>query len=96
MTCAGSAKTMGGKVKEDFSRIARDAQAQVKGQGEQVQSAADEARDAASGFTDVVRRTIGEQPSTAVAVRLSSGGPPACTCSAARPERRQDLRRATD
>jgi uncharacterized protein YjbJ (UPF0337 family) len=49
----GSAKTTGGKVKEDFSRIARDAQAQIKGQGEQVQGAADDlygqARDVASG-----------------------------------------------
>jgi hypothetical protein len=35
----GSAKTTGGKVKEDFRRIARDAQAQIKGQGEQVQRA---------------------------------------------------------
>jgi uncharacterized protein YjbJ (UPF0337 family) len=72
--CAGS---MGGKVKEDFSRIARDAQAQIKGQGEQVQGAADDlydqARDAASGFTDVVRRTIEEQPYTAVAVALAVG-----------------------
>ena len=73
----GSAKTMGGKVKEDFSRIARDAQAQIKGQGEQMQGAADDlygqAKDAASGFTDVVRRTIEEQPYTAVAVALGVG-----------------------
>jgi uncharacterized protein YjbJ (UPF0337 family) len=73
----GSAKTTGGKVKEDFSRIARDAQAQIKGQGEQVQGAVDDlygqARDAASGFTDVVRRTIEEQPYTAVAVALAVG-----------------------
>jgi uncharacterized protein YjbJ (UPF0337 family) len=73
----GSAKTTGGKVKEDFSRIARDAQAQIKGQGEQVQGAADDlygqARDVASGFTDVVRRTIEEQPYTAVAVALAVG-----------------------
>jgi uncharacterized protein YjbJ (UPF0337 family) len=70
----GSAKTTGGKVKEDFSRIARDAQAQIKGQGEQVQGAADglyaQAKDAASGFTDVVRRTIEEQPHTAVALAV--------------------------
>jgi uncharacterized protein YjbJ (UPF0337 family) len=73
----GSAKTTGGKVKEDFSRIARDAQAQIKGQGEQVQGAVDDlygqARDAASGFTDVVRRTIEEQPYTAVAVAPAVG-----------------------
>jgi ElaB/YqjD/DUF883 family membrane-anchored ribosome-binding protein len=73
---AGSAKTMGGKMKEDFSRIARDAQAQIKGQGEQVEAADDldgQARNAASGFTDVVRRTIEEQPYTAVAVALAVG-----------------------
>ena len=73
----GSAKTMGGKVKEDFSRIARDAQAQIKGQGEQVQGAAEDrysqAKDAATSFTDVVQRTIEEQPYTAVAVALAVG-----------------------
>ena len=51
----GTAKHVGGKVEEDFGRIARDTQA------------------AGSGFTDIVQRTIEQQPYTAVAIAVAVG-----------------------
>ncbi len=73
----GTAKNLGGKVEEGFGRIAGDAQTQIKGQAKQVAGAAEDlygqAKDAASGITDVVRTTIEERPYTAVAIALGIG-----------------------
>jgi uncharacterized protein YjbJ (UPF0337 family) len=73
----GTAKNVGGKIEEGFGRMTGNAQTQIKGQARQVAGAAEDlygqAKDAASGFTDVVRRTIEEQPYTAVAIALAIG-----------------------
>jgi uncharacterized protein YjbJ (UPF0337 family) len=58
----GTAKNVGGKIEGGFGRMTGNAQTQLKGQARQVAGAAEDlygqAKDAASGFTDVVRRTI--------------------------------------
>ena len=68
----GTAKNLGGKVEEGLGRVAGDAQTQVKGQAKQVAGAAEDlygqAKDAAAGFTDIVQRTIEQQPYTAIAI----------------------------
>jgi uncharacterized protein YjbJ (UPF0337 family) len=73
----GAEKNLGGKIEEGFGRIAGDAQTQLKGQARQVAGAAEDfygqAKDAASSVTDIVRRTIEEQPYTAVAIALAIG-----------------------
>jgi uncharacterized protein YjbJ (UPF0337 family) len=73
----GTAKNLGGKVEEGLGRIAGDAQTQLKGQAKQVAGAAEDlygqAKDAAAGFTDIVQRTIEEQPYTAVAIAVAVG-----------------------
>jgi uncharacterized protein YjbJ (UPF0337 family) len=73
----GTAKNVGGKIEEGLGRIAGDAQTQLKGQAGQVAGAAEDlygqAKDAASNATDIVRRTIEEQPYKAVAIALAVG-----------------------
>jgi uncharacterized protein YjbJ (UPF0337 family) len=73
----GTAKHVGGKVEEDFGRIATDTQAQIKRHAKQAAGAAEDhygqATDAGSGFTDIVQRTIEQQPYTAVATAVAVG-----------------------
>jgi uncharacterized protein YjbJ (UPF0337 family) len=73
----GTAKNLGGKVEEGLGRTAGDTQTQAKGRARQVEGAAEDlygqAKDAAAGFTDVVRSTIEERPYTAVAIALGLG-----------------------
>jgi uncharacterized protein YjbJ (UPF0337 family) len=73
----GTAKDAGGKVEEGLGRIADDAQTEVKGQAQQVAGAAedvyDQAKDATANFTDIVQRTIEQQPYTAVAIAAAVG-----------------------
>jgi uncharacterized protein YjbJ (UPF0337 family) len=73
----GTAKDAGGKVEEGLGRIAGDAQTEVKGQAKQVAGAAedvyDQAKDATANFTDIVQRTIEQQPYTAVAIAAAVG-----------------------
>lgn len=68
-----TAKNIGGKTKQDFGRIARDAQAQVKEAAGAAEDLYGQARDAAASFTDIVQRTIEQQPYTAVAVAAVVG-----------------------
>jgi uncharacterized protein YjbJ (UPF0337 family) len=73
----GTAKNLGGKVEEGLGRIAGDMQTQIKGQARQIEGAAEnmygQAKDAAAGFTDIVRETIEERPYTAVAIAVALG-----------------------
>ena len=73
----GTAKNLGGKVEEGLGRMTGDAQTQFKGQAEQVAGAAEDlygqAKDAAASFTDIVQRTIEQQPYTAVAIAIAIG-----------------------
>jgi uncharacterized protein YjbJ (UPF0337 family) len=73
----GTAKNLGGKVEEGLGRMTGDAQSQFKGQAEQVAGAAEDlygqAKDAAASFTDIVQRTIEQQPYTAVAIAIAIG-----------------------
>jgi uncharacterized protein YjbJ (UPF0337 family) len=73
----GAAKNVGGKIEEGFGRMTGNAQTQLKGQERQAAGAAEDlygqARDAATSFTDVVQRTIEQQPYTAVAIALAIG-----------------------
>ena len=74
---AGTAKNVGGKTEEGLGRIAGDAKTQLEGQARQVAGAAEhlygQAKDAASSATDIVRKTIEEQPYKAVAIALAIG-----------------------
>jgi uncharacterized protein YjbJ (UPF0337 family) len=74
---AGTAKNLGGKIEEGFGRIAGDAQTQLKGRAKQAAGAAEDlygqAKDAAAGFTDIVQRTIEQQPYTAIAIAVAVG-----------------------
>ena len=73
----GTAKNVGGKIEEGVGRMTGNAQTQFKGQAQQVAGAAEDlygqARDAASGFADIVQRTIEQQPYTAVAIAVALG-----------------------
>jgi uncharacterized protein YjbJ (UPF0337 family) len=73
----GTAKNVGGKIEEGIGRMTGNAQTQLKGQARQVAGTAEDlygqAKDAASGVTDVVRKTIEERPYTAVAIALGLG-----------------------
>ena len=73
----GTSKTVGGKIEEGVGRMTGNAQTQLKGQAKQVAGAAEDlygqAKDAAAGFTDIVQRTIEEQPYTAVAIAVAVG-----------------------
>jgi len=73
----GTAKNVGGKIEEGIGRMTGNAQAQLKGQARQVTRAAEDlygqAKDAAASFTDVVQRTIEQQPHTAVAIAVAAG-----------------------
>ena len=73
----GAAKNLGGKVEEGLGRMTGDAQTQFKGQAERVAGAAEDlygqAKDAAASFTDIVQRTIEQQPYTAVAIAIAIG-----------------------
>ena len=73
----GTAKNVGGKIEEGVGRMTGDAQTQLKGQARQVAGEAEDlygqARDAAAGFTDVVQRTIEQQPYTAIAIAVAIG-----------------------
>jgi len=73
----GTAKNVGGKIEEGVGRIAGDAQTQLKGQAEQVAGAAEDlygrAKDATASFTDIVQRTVEQQPYTAVAIAVAVG-----------------------
>jgi uncharacterized protein YjbJ (UPF0337 family) len=73
----GTAKDLGGKVEEGLGKVAGNAQTQLKGQAKQVAGAAEDlygqAKDAAASFTDVVQRTVEQQPYTAVAIALAVG-----------------------
>lgn len=64
-------------VEEGLGRIAGDTETQIKGQARQIEGAAEnmygQAKDAAAGFTDIVRETIEERPYTAVAIALALG-----------------------
>jgi uncharacterized protein YjbJ (UPF0337 family) len=74
----GTARNLSGKVEEGLGRIAGDAQTQFEGRAKQVAGAAEDlygqAKDAAASFTDIVQRTIEQQPYTAVRLRLRSAG----------------------
>ena len=73
----GTAKNVGGKIEEGVGRMTGNAQAQLKGQARQAAGAAEDlygqAKDAAASFTDVVQRTIEQQPYTAVAIAVAVG-----------------------
>ena len=73
----GTAKNVGGKVEEGIGRMTGNAQTQLKGQARQAAGAAEDlygqAKDAAASFTDVVQRTIEQQPYTAVAIAVAVG-----------------------
>ena len=73
----GTARNLAGKAEEGLDRIAGDMQTQAKGQARQFEGAAEDlygqAKDAAAGFTDVVRSTIEERPYTAGAIALGLG-----------------------
>ena len=73
----GTAKNVGGKIEEGIGRMTGNAQTQLKGQADQIAGAAEDlygqAKDAASGFTDIVQRTIDQQPYTAVAIAVAVG-----------------------
>ena len=73
----GTAKNVGGKIEEGLGRITGNAQTQLKGQARQVAGAAEDlygrAKDTASSFTDLVQRTIEQQPYTAVAIAVAVG-----------------------
>jgi uncharacterized protein YjbJ (UPF0337 family) len=72
-----TAQNLGGKIEEGIGRIAGDAQTQFKGQAKQVAGAAEDrygqVKDAAAGFTDIVQRTIEQQPYTAIAIAAAVG-----------------------
>jgi len=74
---AGTAKNIGGKLEEGVGRITGNAQTRFKGQAQQVAGAAEDlygqAKDAAASFTDIVQRTIEQQPYTAVAIAVAVG-----------------------
>ena len=85
---AGTAKNMGGKVQEGFSRLTGDAKEQAEGIANQVTGAAQEiygqvrdgakdaagaARDNASSVEKAIRGTIENQPYTAVGIALGLG-----------------------
>ena len=73
----GTAKNIGGKIEEGLGRITGNAQNQLKGQARQVAGAAEDlygqAKDTASSFTDLVQRTIEQQPYTAIAIAVAVG-----------------------
>jgi uncharacterized protein YjbJ (UPF0337 family) len=73
----GTAKNLGGKIEEGLGRVTGSAQTQLKGQARQVAGAAEDlygqAKDAASSFTDIMQRTIEQQPYTAVAIAIAIG-----------------------
>jgi uncharacterized protein YjbJ (UPF0337 family) len=73
----GTAKNVGGKIEEGFGRVTGSDQTQLKGQARQVAGAAEDlygrGKDAAASFTDVVQRTIEQQPYTSVAVAVAVG-----------------------
>jgi uncharacterized protein YjbJ (UPF0337 family) len=73
----GTAKNLGGKIEEGLGRATGSAQTQLKGQARQGAGAAEDlygqAKDAASSFTDIVQRTIEQQPYTAVAIAIAVG-----------------------
>ena len=73
----GTAKNIGDKIEEGVGRMTGNAQTQFKGQERQVAGAAEDlygqAKDAAASFTDVVQRTIEQQPYTAVAIAVAVG-----------------------
>jgi len=73
----GTAKNVGGKIEEGIGRMTGNAQTQLKGQARQAAGAAEDlygqAKDAAASFTDVVQRTIEQQPYTAVAIAVAVG-----------------------
>lgn len=73
----GTAENIGGKIEEGIGRMTGNAQTQLKGQARQISGAAEEfygqAKDTAAAFTDIVHRTIEEQPFTAVAIALAVG-----------------------
>jgi uncharacterized protein YjbJ (UPF0337 family) len=69
----GTAKNLASNAEEGPGRIAGDMQTQAG----QLEGAAEDlygqAKDAAAGFTDVVRSTIDKRPYTAVAIALGLG-----------------------
>jgi uncharacterized protein YjbJ (UPF0337 family) len=73
----GTAKNVGGKIEEGIGRMTGNAQTQLKGQARQAAGAAEDlygqAKDAAASFTDVVQRTIEQQPYTAIAIAVAVG-----------------------
>ena len=73
----GTANDLGGKVEEGLGRMTGNAQTQFRGQARQAAGAAEDlygqAKDAATSFTDIVQRTIEQQPYTAVAIAVAVG-----------------------
>jgi uncharacterized protein YjbJ (UPF0337 family) len=73
----GTAKSVGGKIEEGLGRVTGNTQTQLKGQPRQVAGAAEDlygqAKDAAASFTDILQRTIEQQPYTAVAIAVAVG-----------------------
>jgi uncharacterized protein YjbJ (UPF0337 family) len=73
----GTAKDLGGKVEEGLGRMTGNAQTQLRGQARQAAGAAEDlygqAKDAATSFTDIVQRTIEQQPYTAIAIAVAVG-----------------------
>jgi uncharacterized protein YjbJ (UPF0337 family) len=74
---AGTAKNLGGKVEEGLGRITGNSQAELKGQARQIAGAAEDlygqAKETAASFTDIVQRTIEQQPYTAGAIAIAVG-----------------------
>ena len=68
------AEGIGGNIKEDFSRIAREAQAQIKKDiASEAEDIYDQLRDAPSHLAATLQRTIKQQPFTAVAIAVAVG-----------------------
>ncbi len=74
---AGAANKAAGTIQEEFGRIARDTQAQIRGQARQAKGAAEDlygqAQETASGIADVVRDFVDRQPYTALAIAAGLG-----------------------
>jgi uncharacterized protein YjbJ (UPF0337 family) len=85
---SGAATNVGGKVEEGFGRITGDTKTEVKGLIDQAQGkvenlygqakdaasgAADGVRKTASSYEDIVRNTIEHRPYTALAIALALG-----------------------
>ena len=73
----GTARDVGGKVQEGWGKVTGNAQTQAEGLANQAAGTAQDlygqAADAATGFENVLRRTIKTQPYTSALVALGIG-----------------------